>query len=64
MKYKIEFDRKNCQGCGACLVCENWKFNNDGKVSPIKTELDEIDCNKDVIELCPANVIKIIENEG
>lgn len=61
MKYKIEFDRENCRGCGACTTCENWKFDDDGKVSPIKTELEEIGCNQDVVDICPAGIISIKE---
>lgn len=61
MSYKIEFDRNNCLGCGACTMCENWDFADDGKVNPIKTDIAEVGCNKDASEICPAQVIKIIK---
>ena len=59
MGFKIEFDRKNCRGCGACTTCDNWKFGDDGKVSPIKTEFEEIGCNQDAADVCPAGIIRI-----
>ena len=61
MKYKIEFDKEQCLGCGACTMCDNWKTSDDGKVEPIKTELNEIGCNKNAAEICPIEIIKIIE---
>jgi len=59
VKYKIEFDRDNCRGCGACTNCDNWKFDNDGKVSPIKTELNKIGCNQESADICPMKIIRI-----
>ena len=61
MTYKIEFDRNKCRGCGACITCDNWKFDEDGKVSPIKIEIEEIGCNQNVVDICPANAVKITE---
>lgn len=61
MTYEIKFNKKNCMGCGACTTCDNWKFDGEGKVSPIKTRLDKIGCNQDAADICPANAIKIIE---
>ncbi|MEA3430894.1 MAG: ferredoxin [Nanoarchaeota archaeon] len=60
MKYKIDFDDTDCQGCGACTVCDNWKFNDNGKVKPVNTELTDIGCNKDAADICPVDIIKII----
>ncbi|MFA5050456.1 MAG: ferredoxin [Candidatus Micrarchaeia archaeon] len=62
---KIIHERNICIGCGACnAVCpKNWKMNDDGKASPIKTEIDEIECNKDAASSCPVNCIHI-EQDG
>jgi len=60
MIYKIEFNKKNCRGCGACTTCDNWKIGSDGKAQPMKTELKEIGCNQDAVNICPMNIIKII----
>ena len=61
MSYKIEFNKDDCVGCGVCTMCENWKMGEDGKAHPVKTELDEIGCNQDAVDICPAGIIKIIE---
>ncbi len=61
--YKIVQDRDACIGCGACVsVCpENWEMKDDGKASPIKTEVEELGCNKDAADVCPVQCIKIEE---
>jgi len=63
MKYKILHDREKCIGCGTCVaLCpENWEFDDEGKVKPKKTEIDEIGCNKEAKESCPVEAIKIEE---
>jgi len=61
-KYKIIFTREKCIGCGACTNCDNWKLKDDGKASPIKTELNNIGCNKQAAEICPIKIIKINQN--
>jgi len=64
-KYKIEHDRENCIGCGACAsVCPaNWSMAKDNKSKPKKTDIDDKDlkCNMDAANGCPVNVIHIIE---
>lgn len=59
MKYKIEFNKENCRGCGACTQCDNWEMDEEGKAHPIKTELEEIGCNQDAADICPAEIIQI-----
>lgn len=59
MAYKIEFDKDNCRGCGACMMCENWKRSDEGNIYPEKTELEEIGCNEEAADICPADVITI-----
>lgn len=63
-KYKIQFNEKECIGCGACEAqCpENWELDaNTQKAKPKKTLLNEIGCNKDAAEVCPVDIIKIVE---
>lgn len=59
-KFKIEFDKEACIGCGTCVaLCpDNWTMAGD-KAKPKKIELNEIGCNKDAAESCPVNAIKI-----
>jgi ferredoxin len=71
-KFKIEHDRPNCIGCGACAAVapDYWEMADDGK-SSIKDgkktgekeerEIDERDLppNKEAAESCPVNVIHI-----
>jgi len=61
MPYWIEFDKEKCLGCGACDQCSNWEVRDDGKAHPKKTKLDEVGCNKEAEEICPAKAIKIKE---
>ncbi len=61
MTYKIEFDESGCMGCGACTSCDNWEMNENRIAQPKKTELEEVGCNQDAADICPANIIKIVE---
>ena len=61
MKYKIEFEREKCLGCGACLRCDNWEMSDDGKVTPKAIEIAEIGCNQVAVDICPIKIIKIVE---
>ncbi len=60
---KIIHDRDACVGCGACVsVCpDNWEMAEDGKAKCKNTEVEEIGCNKQAAEICPAQCIKIEE---
>ena len=63
MKYKIEFEKENCRGCGACTQCDNWQIGDDGLAFPLEKNLDEIGCNSLAAEICPVKIIKIIGNK-
>jgi len=62
MAFKIGHTLKDCIGCGACAsVCsENWEMKED-KAHPKKTEVDDIGCNQQAVDVCPAQCIKISE---
>ncbi len=62
MSYKIEFDKTKCRGCGACTFCDNWKFGDDMKAYPVKTELEELGCNQEAADICPVGIIHIHED--
>jgi len=78
-KYKVEYDRPNCIGAGACTTASPkfWKMNydKDGKADLIggkqredgweELEIDEKDFEemKAAAELCPVNVIRMKKKE-
>jgi len=78
IKYKIEHDRENCMACGACVAIapKFWQLSkDDGKadvINSIKTDdgykhLDiedkDFSINKEAADLCPVNVIHIVDKE-
>lgn len=75
-KYRIEHDRENCIGCAACAATcpKHWAMNADGKSDLLggkKRETDgfevkdieeeEYDEAKQSADVCPVNVIHIVE---
>jgi len=59
-KYKIEVTDE-CIACGACVAqCDNFEMDGD-KAKPKKKEVNDIGCNKDAVDACPVNAIKIKE---
>jgi len=64
-KYKVEVNKDDCIGCGACVAAcsQNFDINKDGKAIPLNEEITdkELDCNKDAEEVCPVSAIKITE---
>ncbi|MFC2142800.1 ferredoxin [Candidatus Aenigmatarchaeota archaeon] len=79
-KFKIQHDRPNCIGCGACTAVapDLWKMNDsDGKSDLIgskdiekdgnktqELDLDDIGKNKEAADCCPVNVIHITDLEN
>ena len=76
-KFKIDHDRPNCIGCGACAALQPslWEMDQDGKSNIVagkklangceEKDFDESDheAHKEAAEACPVNVIHIINNE-
>lgn len=65
-KFKIEYDEEKCIGCSACEAqCpSNWgvkEKNGQYKAEVKNKELDEVGCNKDAVEVCPTDCIKIVK---
>jgi ferredoxin len=76
--YKIQHDRPNCIGCGACeaVAPDFWKMKDDSK-SSIKggkkldngqeehdIEEKDFQINKEAADSCPVNVIHIIKKDS
>lgn len=60
-KFKINFDKEVCIGCGVCTsVCDNWIMDKD-KAKPKKTTISEkeLKSNKEAEDICPVDAIKI-----
>ena len=78
MTYRIEFDRENCIGAGACVaaLADSWSIDPDGKAN-LKSavydaekkiwvlELSEEDYQKnlDAAQVCPVNAIHIYRDD-
>lgn len=60
MSFRIIQDHDACIGCGACAaVCpENWEMGG-AKAKPKKHEVKELGCNKEAMDACPVQCIKI-----
>ncbi|RLE59250.1 MAG: ferredoxin [Thermoprotei archaeon] len=77
VKYKVWLDRKGCIGCGSCVaLCPDyWDLGDDGlshiiggkriveneEIVREEIILNELGCNIDAAEACPAKVIHIEE---
>ena len=71
VNYQIEFNKKECIGCGACTSqCpENWELveTPDGfKAKPKKLMINEneYDSNQEAADICPVDCIKIEKVKG
>lgn len=67
-KYKIEYIEEDCTGDGVCagLCPDNWDMIDKEGVLKAKLkniDIDELGCNMDAAEQCPAQCIHIIEVE-
>jgi ferredoxin len=58
MTYKITIDDDKCIGCGACTQCENFELK-EGKIMVKKIKIEELGCNKESVDICPVDAIKI-----
>ena len=77
-KFRIVLDREACIGCGACSnICPSyWRLDNDkatiiggrrfskeGREFEV-LETEVLDCDKDVVAVCPTGAIRIEELRG
>ena len=61
MGFKVEIDADACIGCGACAAsCDNFEMDGD-KAKVKQAEVPEEGCNKEAVEACPVNCIKVME---
>lgn len=64
VKYKIIVDTEKCIGCGACTAnCDNFELKDDGKAYPKKPIVEDIGCNKEAVDVCPVDAIKVEKQE-
>ena len=60
MAHKITVNQETCIGCGACAAtCPECFEMKDGKAHPIKTEVEELTCEKDAEAGCPVKAITV-----
>lgn len=78
MKYKIDHDRPNCIGCGACAaICPDfWEMGDDGlsnikggkklpdETEELEIEEEDFEKNMEAAESCPVNVIHIRKTDN
>jgi ferredoxin len=64
MQYKIEVNKDECIGCGACEAqCPEGFELKDGKARAKKEKVNELGCIKEAADVCPVNAIKIEEEK-
>lgn len=57
---KIKIDNELCIGCGLCVELCGKSFEMKGDKAKVKKkEIDKITCEKEAVESCPVNCIKI-----
>ena len=60
MTHKIKVDKDKCIGCGACAAtCPGTFGMKEGKAFAIKSEVEEISCEKDAKAGCPVGAISV-----
>lgn len=79
MKYRVEFDRENCIGAGACVAANAdwWSIDQDGKANLKNATFDaakkmwvleiseaELQKQLDAAGVCPVTVIHVIDETG
>lgn len=64
MPYKIEVNKDECIGCGACEAqCPEGFELKDGKAKAKKDKVNDLGCIKEAADVCPVNAIKIEEEK-
>ncbi len=62
MTFKVTVNTETCIGCGACVAtCDNFEMK-DGKAHPKKSEVDEVGCNQQAVDICPVEAITVKED--
>jgi ferredoxin len=78
-KYRVEFDRENCIGAGACVAANAdwWNIEQDGKATLKSSKFDaekkvwvleieeaELQKQLDAAGVCPVTVIHVFDETG
>ncbi len=60
MAYKVTVDKEKCVGCGACSATCSGSFEmRDGIAFAVKSEVEELTCEKDAESTCPVDAISV-----
>lgn len=60
MVHKIAVDKNKCVGCGACAAtCPDSFKMKDGKAFVVKSEVEELTCEKEAESGCPVGAISV-----
>lgn len=60
MTHKITVNQDKCIGCGACAAtCSDSFEMKDGKAHVVKSEVEELTCEKDAEAGCPVDAISV-----
>ncbi|MBT6955865.1 ferredoxin [archaeon] len=60
MGHRITVDQNKCIGCGACAAtCSDSFEMKDGKAHAVKSEVEELSCEKAAEAGCPVEAINV-----
>jgi ferredoxin len=65
-RWTITVDRDRCVGSGLCVVYAPGTFSHDDEAKAVVVDLagDTADLIRTAAEVCPADAIKVVSNEG
>ena len=64
MAFWVDVDPGKCIGCLACTRCHNFVCGNDFKAQAVRSEVEEIGCNREAAAICPVNAIFISDPDA
>lgn len=64
MAFWVEVDPSKCIGCLACTRCHNFVCGNDFKAQAVRSEVEEIGCNREAAAICPVSAIFISDPDA
>ena len=64
MAFWVDVDPGKCIGCLACTRCHNFVCGNDFKAQAVRSEVEEIGCNREAAAICPVSAIFISDPDA
>ncbi|MFQ6087962.1 MAG: ferredoxin [Candidatus Methanofastidiosia archaeon] len=59
-RYKVELDKEECIGCGACEnICPELFALKSDVAEVLEEEINDPACAKEACEMCPVECIKV-----